>query len=527
MGPHRFRRIALLLAALTPAGAGLAACSDDPTPVASPFTLTALHAEADPVLGGRIVDARGREVLLRGVNVNALAEYWKGTELPTTFPLAPDDPARMRSIGWNVVRLLVSWSRVEPSPGHYDESYLGQVTRTVGRLRAAGLYSIIDFHQDAWGPATAARPGERCAAPTEPAVGWDGAPAWATLDGDLPRCTSGAREINPATMRAWQAFFADEKAADGVGVQTRYVAMLGHVARRFARAPEVAGYDLMNEPNAFGPADTERLVAMYRRAVASVRKAERAADGVAHLILFEPSALFSATGSGPPPSFSRDPNLVYAPHIYTGGFTGGPITRQAFDTAQREAAGLGGVPVLSGEWGADPDRATRPDDPYFVEHQRLQDQFRAGATLWTWRESCGDPHKAGDLRAGRVPEVWGEFDVDCRDNSVTGTRDALIAQLRRGYVRAAPGRLSSTRWDHELSNLEASGQAGAKADGQAGDAGAALVVFHPAARAGDVQVTVRGLEPAELVAVPGGGLLISARARGGAWSIRVARSGER
>ena len=31
-------------------------------------------------------------------------------------------------------------------------------------------------------------------------------------------------------MRAWQAFFADEKASDGVGVQTRYVAMLGHVA---------------------------------------------------------------------------------------------------------------------------------------------------------------------------------------------------------------------------------------------------------------------------------------------------------
>ena len=27
--------------------------------------------------------------------------------------------------------------------------------------------------------------------------------------------------------------------------------MLGHVAERFADDPEVAGYDLMNEPNAF------------------------------------------------------------------------------------------------------------------------------------------------------------------------------------------------------------------------------------------------------------------------------------
>ena len=519
MGPHPFRRLALLAVAMTIAGAGQSACSDKSKPESSPLTLTALHAQADPVRGGRIVDGRGREVLLRGVNVNALAEYWKGADFPTTFPLAPDDPARMRSIGWDAVRLLVSWSRIEPTPGQYDEHYLDQVARTVGRLRQAGLYSIIDLHQDAWGPATAARPGEQCVAPTQPGLGWDGAPTWATLDGNLPRCTSVTREINPATMRAWQAFFADEKASDGVGVQTRYVAMLGHVASRFARSPEVAGFDLMNEPNAFSAEATQRLSAMYGRAVVSVRGAERAAPGFAHLILFEPSALFSATGSGPPPSFSGDPNLVYAPHIYTGGFTGGPITHQAFETARREAGALGGVPVLSGEWGADPGRASRPDDPYFVEHQRLQDEFRAGATLWTWRESCGDPHHVSDLRAGRVPGVWGEFDVDCRDNSVAGTRDALIAQLRRGYVRAAPGRLSVSRWDDQRASLEASGQAG----GKAGDADARLVVFHPATRARDVRVTVRGLDAPELLPLQGGGLLVSARTHGGAWSIRVAR----
>ena len=128
-----------------------------------------------------------------------------------------------------------------------------------------------------------------------------------------------------------------------------------------------------------------------------------------------------------------------------------------------------------------------------------------------------------DLRAGRVPGVWGEFDVDCRDNSVAGTRDALIAQLRRGYVRAAPGRLSVSRWDDQRASLEASGQAG----GKAGDADARLVVFHPATRARDVRVTVRGLDAPELLPLQGGGLLVSARTHGGAWSIRVARIGAR
>ena len=65
-----------------------------------------LHAEPDAARGGRIVDARGREVLLRGVNVNALAEYWKGTAFRTVFPLARERPARMAAIGWNTVRLL-------------------------------------------------------------------------------------------------------------------------------------------------------------------------------------------------------------------------------------------------------------------------------------------------------------------------------------------------------------------------------------------------------------------------------------
>ena len=262
--PNRqaFRPV-ILFAALTLAALILAtACSDDAEPRSSPLELTALHAKPDIENGGRIVDARGRDVLLRGVNVNALAEYWKGTDFPTTFPLEDGDPARMQSIGWSAVRLLVSWSRVEPAPGRYDEKYLDDVERTVARLEQAGLYAIIDFHQDAWGPETAARPGEQCAPNTELGLGWDGAPEWATLDGDLARCTAGARELNPATMRAWQAFFADEAAADGVGIQTRYVAMLGHVARRFAAAPEVAGYDLMNEPNAFSPADNERLSAM-------------------------------------------------------------------------------------------------------------------------------------------------------------------------------------------------------------------------------------------------------------------------
>ena len=148
-----------------------------PPPHASPhFRLPALHAELDPE-GGRIRDAHGREVLLRGVNVNAFVEYWAYDPARfTTYPLTPDDADLLAGMGWNAVRLLFSWSRVEPEPGLYDEAYLDDLEDAVRLLESRGIYAILDAHQDAWGPSLAAAPDEDCGANATPAFGWDGAP---------------------------------------------------------------------------------------------------------------------------------------------------------------------------------------------------------------------------------------------------------------------------------------------------------------------------------------------------------------
>jgi endoglycosylceramidase len=395
--------------------------------------LLPLHAAPDPDGGGRIVDRDGREVLLRGVNVNALVEYWQYGDFPTTFPITEDDAEQMAGIGWNVVRLLVSWSRVEPEPGQYDEAYLDEVRDAVELFARYGVWSIIDFHQDAWGPSLAARDDETCASEDERAFGWDGAPAWATLDGGAPRCAAGGvRETSAAVRAAFTAFWLNRPGPDGVGVRTRYADMVGHVAARFANESAVAGYDVMNEPNAFGPDELQGLSDLYADTVREVRAAEDAESGTAHLVFFEPSILWSDNVDGSvPPVFEHDGNVVFAPHIYRGGLTDGPIERADFERARSDAAIFGGAPVLVGEWGSGPERAEDPDDHYFTEHQDLQDEFRFSATLWTWRESCGDPHKAADARAGKVPEVWGEFEVDCTTNDVIGPREELIDQLTR------------------------------------------------------------------------------------------------
>jgi endoglycosylceramidase len=233
-------------------------------------------------------------------------------------------------------------------------------------------------------------------------------------------------------------------------------------------------------------------------------------------VFFEPGALWSDFSQGTPPDFPRDANIVFAPHIYRGGITDGPIQRSDFERARADAATFGGAPVLVGEWGSSPERAKDPSDVYFREHQQLQDEFHFGATLWTWRESCGDPHKAGDARANRVPYVWGEFDVDCTTNQVVGPRTALLAQLDRAYVRAAPGRLVSTTTDTATGELRASGSHARF--------GSTLVAWLPASpgkiRVGEttglrfVHVSPSGTD---------GGSYVTGIATRSSWSLRVTR----
>ncbi len=457
-----------------------------------------LHAEPDPVDGGRIVDDQGREVLLRGVNVNSYAEYWSGNDFPTVFPFTEADADRIAGFGWNTVRLLFTWSSVEPEAGTYDEAYIDELDGAVRMLADRGIYSILDSHQDAWGPTLAARPDEDCPDGTVPANGWDGAPGWATLvPDDVARCaTGGIRETSPAVRAAAAAFFANDEGPGGVGIRTRYAEMWGHLATRFADDPAVAGYDLLNEPNAFTDGELVGLADLYSESLAEIRAAEDGPGGRSHMILFEPSALWSSQGSGAPPAWDHDANVVYSPHIYQGAFNGDSITRDAFEVTVDEAGQLGGAPILTGEWGTafenhSGTQRTGPDgDDYFIDHQGWQDELHISATIWEWRESCGDPHKVKPDEDLADQQVSGPFEVDCATNEVVSERTELISDLTRPYPMASPGRLVSTTYDEPAGGLEVVGT-DAEAETE-------MVVFWPTAKHGEPEVAATGLEGIEV-----------------------------
>ena len=56
----------------------------------------------------RIVDQQGRTVILRGVNVNQLGDYFQGNPaVPSTLPFSRSDLERIAALGLDSVRLIV------------------------------------------------------------------------------------------------------------------------------------------------------------------------------------------------------------------------------------------------------------------------------------------------------------------------------------------------------------------------------------------------------------------------------------
>ena len=418
--------------------------------------------------GARIIDELGRTVLLRGINVNQLGEYYTDNPAnPSTIPLTERDFQQIAALGFNVVRLLTTWSRWEPQPGVLDTAYLAQVRQAIEWARANDLYVIVDMHQDAWGPYVATPPTETCDAPLSGNVGWDGAPAWATLTDGLPTCKLLLREAAPAVAQAWTNFYVDRAGPGGVGIQQRLVTTWARIAESLAGDPIVAGYDLLNEPNpGYLINDLAALGPFYRRAVDAIRAGERSGGGPSRLVFFEPSALWSALSYHPTPNpgFSGDAALVFAPHVYAGSLTADQSTplagllsiAQGHDNAKVWAAAFG-TTYFSGEWGWFGNPAEQGSKA--AEYARQEDARLVGGAWWSWKQACGDPHQIGT--PGTPPGAVSPSLVrySCPGDVELGIPPQFGTVLSRSYPRAAPGVLRSLVSDPATGGLRLSGQA--------------------------------------------------------------------
>jgi endoglycosylceramidase len=434
----------------------------------------------------RIVDSRGRTILLKGVNVDGIVDYWDADEKhpppPDKLrPPYPSDPRlyardrcpaddkrvegvvaceldfdQMRRLGYDTIRLNLSWSLLEPRPGRIDRTYMDRIAQVVEWGRAHGIYVVLDMHQDAWSKYVYTR-GEPCAGDLRSIRGFDGAPLWASRYSSPACAVHGVRELDPAVAEQFQKFWANAAAPDGKGLQDHYTNVLVALAKRFHGNPAVAGYELMNEPQpgfnaAPGESDATELFPYWGRAVDAVVARVK---GFRQLFFVEPNVERNVTDAREAPpapwsTYSSYPNVVYAPHIYTGVFTADQeVASQRFQPmgsgymATMDDAKALGLPLWIGEFGNNPS----DDDTLLPQHYTLQDRYLLGGALWLWKENQNDTNPNA---------FWGVYGPPFGPGTPQPKRVLLTS---RATPMATAGTLESVNYSPDKGTFAVHGQA--------------------------------------------------------------------
>lgn len=122
----------------TPPGTTVSGPNPTPGQVSGP-----LH-----VKGAQIVDATGQPVLLRGAMIPSAFAYikrWQNGQDPTQMQFTPATFAAMASWHMNTVRINVSYWIYQLNPS----LYMSRLDQTVQRAHSAGLFVVLDYHDDA------------------------------------------------------------------------------------------------------------------------------------------------------------------------------------------------------------------------------------------------------------------------------------------------------------------------------------------------------------------------------------------
>ncbi|HYW28148.1 MAG TPA: cellulase family glycosylhydrolase [Terriglobales bacterium] len=521
-----------------------------------------------------IADSQGRRLILRGATAAGLLDYWSGVDPAVTWPppfypvgpaayvdgcpansstvrvpaLCREDLDQMRALGFDVLRLPLSWSLLEPGPGAIDRRYLDRVAQVVGWARQAGLYVILDMHQNAYSrfiPAsTSTLPGG-----TEPARrDYSGAAAWATYSDGLPfENYLGQREVDPAVFEAATSFWLNRD-----HLQDHYIEAVAALARRFRDDSTVAGYSIYNEPWPGWAAppffDDLWLYPFYRRVIDAITGAS---DGVPcpafasalpvcghpdlgvhdqrHLIFLEPG-LWRQIVDLPthvPVPVSSYPNLVLSIHAYTHKYTVDALLGQAPDraaypfggydqsyaSAELEARAMGAA-LFVGEFGDE----VSEDGLLLTNQLQEQERHRVGAAFWIWKENCS-PSAPWGVYAGVGQGQHCAYDEppSVRDAGPQPSSGCLRADRERLLARVYPEAVAGDRFRYDYDAATGAFELAATAPAGAAET---LVVVPPEVRG---EASVSG--SADLTGMQvdaNGGRVLHVRAPGGAYAVVVA-----
>jgi endoglycosylceramidase len=326
-------------------------------------------------VGTTFRDSQGRQLLFRGYNAKVTTlfdvTFDDGRVPEESFPdLSEAEASRVEELGWNVLRIPISWSGLEPQPQQYAQPFLDKLDAVLAMAHEHAFYVILDLHQDAYSKE----------------IGEDGEPLWAIVPPPtqlLQGPYDDSRRLTAQVLNAGYSFFDDDNATDGRDLQGAYVTAIQQVAAHVVGDPAVLGYEAFNEPVVL---DYELLDAFHQTFAAGIHAIDADAP-----VLFEPVSTRNETDDAivPAQPWSSGPG-AYAVHIYTGIFsTLDPQWSATNENAAELAPSMAhadleraawGTPLFVTEFGCD---QTQPEGPVWMSDELdLQDQYLASSTAW-------------------------------------------------------------------------------------------------------------------------------------------------
>jgi endoglycosylceramidase len=292
------------------------------------------------VYGTWIVDSTGKPILLRGVNYPGYDSQYPKLHTEAAY-------ANFAKMGFNIVRLQISWANLEHYKGQFDSSLLlWYVDRDVQLAKKYGLYIVLDMHQYQWASK----------------FGGSGAPDWSV------RQYSGTQL---GMRQAVSNFWADPS------LQDHLVMVWKNIVSHYAKEPTIAGYDLLNEPWVYTSVIPElnatHIDSFYIKAAEAIRSVDPY-----HLIFLEPANMNTF-------NTSFDNKIVWAPHFYPMSFDSKYYPDNLTDLEADLAAKYqkyvqqSGIPMWIGEFGAF--MADGSASNWVRDAKNLFDKYQIG---WAW-----------------------------------------------------------------------------------------------------------------------------------------------